>query len=1055
MRKFISILVFVNLSIITFGQTPADEVIDRMNYVFTHVNRSNISTGLLSNYGVQPIPFEYYNGIPADSNFVDINSYTLLYAGIYSSKLNNNITLITPDELLTRIQDYTSGTAIPVSVMHYAYNRIKETAVEEGLVDVVNEQIIEIAGKNPYETLNLFAAGPKEVITERGTVSFIFPSTLRMTNITKTVQNLQVRFDENLAFVTTTWNTVLSYNYTTEGVKKVHFKINYTDGTSFTSQTNMLIRVPHTGGTRGTGPGQINPVSIDPITNRHSGGTVQIRYATSNNTGKIKKALVIADPFDPSPLLDASNMNLGRILDKPEDYGFITDSIDMNNYDIVYVDNNNGIDDIRKNATLFEEAMDLINSPTYRNADAAPNIVMGISMGGLVARYALRKMEMQGKDHKTWKYISIDSPHKGANVPVGLQAALRHISSFDVSIGFIKLFRLSKQVPILEDALKVLNSPAAKQMLIYNVNYTGTGYDNSIHTAFLTEYEQMGFPQKCQNIAVSNGNIEGTQLFAPGSQLFEVNYRKSLSSYLEYVNIINILNPLYTLIPISNRPQLMLNIIPGKTSFGLYADIYGINTTANSIVYSGSLKLHKKILWLINSSVTLTSSSLRAQQDMYPIDGATGGIVNLDDYMDSIPDDFIPFIKQTKFSFIPRGSSLALNDWNTNYTANLQGVDLFSTGKTEFEYVSMSPTIAEPHVTFDASKQFIINQLKEKPISPNTFQSVFCGNQNITLSNPQRIPLTWSVTDNMFKILSPTNTSATITSAPTVRSAILTIGSTNTYSLRKRLVSSCNLSISISTKTCDQATFTIQNFPLTGATAQWSSNNSTVISGQNTGSATFQKFRDGTDQIKATVTYNNQAIVLTPLSVYFGAPVITNITGPQRVTNGEYASYRATVDPNGPVPTRYEWILNPQNGNNIYGNGTYQIDIAFYNPGNYQLVCRAISSCGTGEYYVMGLGVYNPANPYSEFSLSPNPATDVITIQLEEETPDNGTVTTQRKALSSSVTEIQLWSATSLIRTYKTDQSTYQISVSDLAAGMYFVRVIKDGKIYTKKLIKN
>ena len=195
--------------------------------------------------------------------------------------------------------------------------------------------------------------------------------------------------------------------------------------------------------------------------------------------------------------------------------------------------------------------------------------------------------------------------------------------------------------------------------------------------------------------------------------------------------------------------------------------------------------------------------------------------------------------------------------------------------------------------------------------------------------------------------------------------------------------------------------------------------------------------------------------MLTPLSVYFGAPVITNITGPQRVTNGEYASYRATVDPNGPVPTRYEWILNPQNGNNIYGNGTYQIDIAFYNPGNYQLVCRAISSCGTGEYYVMGLGVYNPANPYSEFSLSPNPATDVITIQLEEETPDNGTVTTQRKALSSSVTEIQLWSATSLIRTYKTDQSTYQISVSDLAAGMYFVRVIKDGKIYTKKLIKN
>ena len=45
-----------------------------MNYVFEEVNRSNVPTGLLSNYGVQTIPLEYYNGIPADSNFVDIDS---------------------------------------------------------------------------------------------------------------------------------------------------------------------------------------------------------------------------------------------------------------------------------------------------------------------------------------------------------------------------------------------------------------------------------------------------------------------------------------------------------------------------------------------------------------------------------------------------------------------------------------------------------------------------------------------------------------------------------------------------------------------------------------------------------------------------------------------------------------------------------------------------------------------------------------------------------------------------------------------------------------------
>lgn len=122
-----------------------------MNYVFEEVNRSNVPTGLLSNYGVQPIPLEYYNGIPADSNFVDNDSYILLYAGVYSAKFNNNISLITPDELSLQIQNYSSGNSIPVSVMHYEYNRIKEDAVEQGLVSVVNEQIIEIAGKHGYQ----------------------------------------------------------------------------------------------------------------------------------------------------------------------------------------------------------------------------------------------------------------------------------------------------------------------------------------------------------------------------------------------------------------------------------------------------------------------------------------------------------------------------------------------------------------------------------------------------------------------------------------------------------------------------------------------------------------------------------------------------------------------------------------------------------------------------------------------------------------------------------------------------------------------------------------
>ena len=53
MKKFILISVFAGLHVVAFTQTPTDEFVSRMNYVFVNVNRGNVSTGLLSNYGAQ------------------------------------------------------------------------------------------------------------------------------------------------------------------------------------------------------------------------------------------------------------------------------------------------------------------------------------------------------------------------------------------------------------------------------------------------------------------------------------------------------------------------------------------------------------------------------------------------------------------------------------------------------------------------------------------------------------------------------------------------------------------------------------------------------------------------------------------------------------------------------------------------------------------------------------------------------------------------------------------------------------------------------------------
>ena len=263
-----------------------------------------------------------------------------------------------------------------------------------------------------------------------------------------------------------------------------------------------------------------------------------------------------------------------------------------------------------------------------------------------------------------------------------------------------------------------------------------------------------------------------------------------------------------------------------------------------------------------------------------------------------------------------------------------------------------------------------------------------------------------------------------------------------------QVVSLKAFSISGPSSVCDQATYTVENLPQ-GATVQWSvsNNNVTLTSGQGTHTATFTKFRNGMEIIHADILFNNIRIALLTKETYFGAPSISNIIGEQRVPTGQYASYRAVISNNAPIPSSYQWILNPLNGNSLYGNGTESIDIAFYNPGSYQLVCRATNECGVGDYYTMGIGVYD--NLY--LTLSPNPATDAVTLQLTETNKVSGlsVLSTDRSPY-----EIQLWSGMTMLRSFRTNEPTFQISMAGLPAGLYFVRVVKDGQTYTQKLIK-
>ncbi|MFB1019149.1 MAG: hypothetical protein QMC37_02790, partial [Flavobacteriales bacterium] len=83
----------------------------------------------------------------------------------------------------------------------------------------------------------------------------------------------------------------------------------------------------------------------------------------------------------------------------------------------MFVDFQNGTQSIERKSGLVQKTIELCN--THKTGDKSL-VVVGASMGGVVARHALCSMEQNSEEHCTRLYVSIDSPHRGANISQGL-----------------------------------------------------------------------------------------------------------------------------------------------------------------------------------------------------------------------------------------------------------------------------------------------------------------------------------------------------------------------------------------------------------------------------------------------------------------------------------------------------------------------------------------------------------------------------------------------------------------------------------------------------------
>ncbi len=667
MKNLLLTLISLFISTLAIAQKEINtEFAAKMNLAFQPLEKDRVPFGLLKDQAFEFTELAAYNGIVTDTNYVTPVCIKQIYNTLLSARIHANASqFIQPDVYEQRWQANRTQGVITLSGLLYYYAQFKTDAVTSGKLQVINNQFqdkyINTSWQNPYDTKLTFAIAPSIRKYKGYNFSIQLPSNLWLTNVAQTVQNIQIDANDGLGYRNTTFGQNLSVNYTTSGLKHWYYKITLSDGQILYSHSKIiieegLITTPHidssdrnnlrtsqgiVANSTATGLGKKDITATLAYNGSFGSAKVVIDYASADR--KIRMPLIVVEGFDQ-----------GALTNPEEEYG-ITNYLDfktiVNNsqsaqlqslltnagtkqYDIIWVDWNNGTDYIQKNAYVLEEVIKWVNAEKLANGSSQSNVVLGASMGGLIARYALKDMEDRSTPTQTSLYISHDAPHQGANFPIGYQYMSRHAlhqyvqSPLLLAGGEVIMPLFTDGVTPL-DYLLLQNTPAARQMLI---NYVGVNYDiiNTTHDTWQNELRLKGYPSM-RKIAISNGNhCAVTQNATAGASLLSIDGNYSTGWLTDIVlTAFPVLNAgiFQSLSILTNEPSFLIGILPGGNKIKLDFKINSLPSSGTNQIYKGKITYTKKLLWLVDINVTITDKSFNSPSGSLPFDYYPGGAI--------------------------------------------------------------------------------------------------------------------------------------------------------------------------------------------------------------------------------------------------------------------------------------------------------------------------------------------------------------------------------------------------------------------------------------------
>lgn len=605
-----------------------------------------------------------------------------------------------------------------------------------------------------YEHKHVFLASPltsKTIVTASNTPVQFQLGMLGLNEAALKIKTLQASYNGSAISLVSNSNLVtpnFSFRFSSSGIKNMVFKATLTNGKQLTVTAkfkvtiqNVLARTPVTS-IIATEPfkGYDEPANC----NGTCYGKGEYKVFLSEINTKLKKPIIILDGFDPGDTRRINNGE-GSIIEVVNNKGteenmtkfskagfdviilnfpkYVISDYTVGIYNIfnrryythkVEVFRDGGSDYLERNANILKALITEVNQKLRQNGSTEKIKIIGPSMGGLISRIALTQMEKDNQNHNTDTWVSFDSPHLGANIPIGLQYAFTFLGVE----AFTSLLRtpaarqmLLAQNPAPFTLSSISNEPAFIRKILTNEWHKYPG-DYSFRNRLKNLLVALDFPKKTRNISIANGAINGKRQGTPKGKMLDLEafalsgllldydlttfashdggkhkiFERKKSNFLIFRNTKSVyLKDLKRLGSLDNSPGGTFNMTEEfEDALGTKLPLNNFNAgnAVNTLlqVKDGPAKLGVKILTSLLLFHTFSS-------------------INLD-------------LSQGTPTFIPTKSALAFKGSNRIWHENLSSRNLICNGETPFD-TYYAPEVNEEHVTLDAKKMdWVLEELK-------------------------------------------------------------------------------------------------------------------------------------------------------------------------------------------------------------------------------------------------------------------------------------------------------------------------------------------------------